>query len=66
MEQGVGVKLSLVVVNVTNTKSLNFIRLIVTTPFFSYKKTVYKNIQAEIPEKMRTSTRTSQPHIMEK
>ena len=25
------------------------------TPFFSYKNTFYKNIQAEIPEKIRTS-----------
>ena len=32
--------------------------------FFFYKKTVYKNIQAEIPEKIRTSVRTSQPRIM--
>ena len=31
---------------------------------FFYKKTVYKNIQAEIPEKIRTSVRTSQPQIM--
>ena len=34
-----------------------------TTPFF-YKKTVYKNIQAEIPQKIRTSIRTYQPQIM--
>ena len=31
---------------------------------FFYKKTVYKNIQAEIPEKMRTSVRIFQPQIM--
>ena len=38
----------------------------VATPFFFYKKTVYKNIQAEIPEKIRTSVRTSQPQNMAK
>ena len=32
--------------------------------FFFYKKTVYKNIQAEILEKIRTSVRTSQPQIV--
>ena len=31
---------------------------------FFYKKTVYKNIQAEIPQKIRTSIRTYQPQIM--
>ena len=31
-----------------------FFRILIT-PFFLYKNTFYKNIQAEIPEKIRTS-----------
>ena len=43
------------------SESLLYISL---TPYFFFKKTVYKNNQAEIPEKIRTSVRTSQPQIM--
>ena len=34
------------------------------TPFFFYKNTFYKNIQAEIPEKIRTSIRTCPASIL--
>ena len=47
---------------------LNFLPASIRSPcllhLFLYKKTVYKNIQAEIPEKIRASLRTSQPQIM--
>ena len=34
-----------------------------TTPFLLYKNTFYKNIQAEILEKIGTSVRTCQPQF---
>ena len=35
-----------------------------TTPFLLYKNTFYKNIQAEIPENIRTSMRTCPASIL--